>query len=97
VTAPIPWGIPANVVRNQWFGPGFNGWNINLAKTIGISERVKFQLRVESYNLFNRPDFSKTLSNYTYDTDFGYSTAQIGQPDGTTGARQFQIAGKLSF
>jgi Carboxypeptidase regulatory-like domain/TonB dependent receptor len=97
VTAPIPWGIPANVIRNQWFGPGFNGWNVSLAKTVGITERVKFQLRVESYNLFNRPDFSKTPNNYTYDSNFGYSYSQIGQPDGTTGARQFQIAGKITF
>jgi Carboxypeptidase regulatory-like domain/TonB dependent receptor len=97
VTAPIPWGIPANVIRNQWFGPGFNGWNVSLAKTVGITERVKFQLRVESYNLFNRPDFYKTPNNYTYDSNFGYSYSQIGQPDGTTGARQFQIAGKVTF
>jgi len=97
VTAPIPWGIPANVIRNQWFGPGFNGWNVSLAKTVGITERVKFQLRVESYNLFNRPDFYKTPNNYTYDSNFGYSYSQIGQPDGTTGARQFQIAGKITF
>ena len=68
-----------------------------LAKTVGITERVKFQLRVESYNIFNRPDFSKTPNNYTYDSNFGYSYSQIGQPDGTTGARQFQIAGKITF
>jgi len=97
VTAPIPWGIPANVIRNQWFGPGFNGWNVTLAKNIGITEHVKFQLRVESYNLFNRPDFFKTPNNYTYDSGFGYSFSQIGQPDGTTGARQFQVAGKITF
>jgi len=97
VTAPIPWGTPANVIRNQWFGPGFNGWNVSLAKTVGITERVKFQLRVESYNPFNRPDFNKTPNNYTYDSNFGYSYSQIGQPDGTTGARQFQIAGKVTF
>jgi hypothetical protein len=97
VTAPIPWGTPANVIRNQWFGPGFNGWNVQLAKNIEITERVKFQLRVESYNLFNRPDFYKTPYNYTYDSNFGYSFSQIGQPDGTTGARQFQIAGKIAF
>jgi hypothetical protein len=96
-TAPIPWGIPANVVRNQWFGPGFNGWNVTVAKNIAITERVKFQLRVESYNLFNRPDFYKTPNNYTYDSNFGYSYSQIPQPDQTTGARQFQVAGKVTF
>lgn len=92
-----PWGIPANVDRNQWFGPGFNGWNVNIAKTVEITERVRFQLRVESYNLFNRPDFNKTPSNNIADGGFGYSFSQIGQPDGTTGARQFQIAGKIMF
>src|SRR5208282_1540966 len=48
-SAPIPWGIPANVVRNQWYGPGVNNWDTSLGKMTSLTERIKFQLRFETY------------------------------------------------
>jgi Carboxypeptidase regulatory-like domain/TonB dependent receptor len=91
-----PFGIPSNVGRNHWTGPGINNWNINLAKTTSIGEKVAFQLRFEFYNLFNRTQFA-TPNNQIANPLFGYSTSQIGQNDGTTGARQVQIGAKLTF
>jgi hypothetical protein len=98
VSAPIPWGIPANVVRNQWYGPGVNNWDVSLAKTTALTERLKFQLRFETYNLFNRVQFAKpdNLTQYA-GSYFGYSFSQTGQNDGTTGARQIQLGAKLTF
>ena len=93
---PVPWGIPSSSLRNSFYGPGVNNWNINLAKTTKITERVGFQLRFEVYNVFNRVQFTKP-DNHIADTNFGYSTSQAGQNDGTTGARQIQIGAKLSF
>jgi Carboxypeptidase regulatory-like domain len=93
---PIPFGIPSNVGRNHWYGPGINNWNMNLAKTTSIGERVKFQLRFEVYNVFNRPQFAKP-DNIIGSPNFGYSTSEVAQNDGTTGARQIQIGGKLIF
>ena len=93
---PIPFGIPSNAGRNHWYGPGINNWNFNLAKTTSITERINFQLRFEFYNLFNRTQFAKP-DNIIGDPNFGYSTSQIGQNDGTTGARQVQIGAKLNF
>lgn len=92
----IPWGIPANVERNNWYGPGVNNWNLSLSKTTGLTERVKFQLRFETYNVFNRVQFSKP-SNNTSSSNFGYSLSQVGQNDGTTGARQIQLGAKVLF
>jgi len=69
---------------------------LNFAKTTKISERISFQLRWEVYNVFNRPHFAKP-DNLIGDALFGYSTQQVGQNDGTTGARQMQIGAKLSF
>ena len=98
VSAPIPWGIPANVVRNQWYGPGVNRWDVSLSKATALTERVEFQLRLETYNLFNRVQFAKPYNYTAYaGSYFGYSFSQVGQIDGTTGARQIQIAGKLTF
>jgi len=97
-SAPIPWGIPANVVRNQWYGPGVNNWDTSLGKMTSLTERIKFQLRLETYNLFNRVQFAKP-NNYTAyaGSYFGYSSSQVGQNDLTTGARQIQVGGKLTF
>jgi len=93
---PVPFDVPSTIGRNQWYGPGINNWNFNMAKTTAITERVKFQLRFEFYNMFNRPHFGKP-DNVFGDPNFGYSLTQIGQNDGTTGARQVQIGGKLLF
>jgi hypothetical protein len=96
VSAPIPWGIPANVDRNNWYGPGINNWDMSLSKLTALGERVKFQLRFEVYNVFNRVQFTKP-DNGTADANFGYSLSQVGQNDGTTGARQIQLGGKFTF
>ncbi len=93
---PIPFDIPSNVGRNHWYGPGINNWDFNLSKTTAITERVHLQLRFEFYNMFNRTQFAKP-DNVVGDPNFGYSTAQVGQNDGTTGARQVQIGAKLNF
>ncbi len=93
---PIPWGVASPLHRNAWYGPGINNWDAVLAKDTKIGERVDFQLRFEFYNLFNRVQFAKP--NYIQGSpDFMYSTAQVGQPDGTTGARQIQIGAKFRF
>jgi hypothetical protein len=93
---PIPWDVPANTVRNNWYGPGVNNWDLSLAKNTALSERLKLQLRLEAYNIFNRVQFSKPANNLT-DPNFGYSLSQVGQNDGTTGARQVQLGAKLTF
>lgn len=96
---PVPWGIPSNTVRNNWYGPGVNRWDVNFAKTTSLSESVKLQFRFEFYNLFNRTWYSKPDSNLadTATGNFGYSTSTVTLSDGTTSARQIQLAAKLTF
>jgi hypothetical protein len=89
-------GVPSNVGRNAFYGPGTNNWDMSVAKTTALTERFKLQMRVESYNLFNRTHFAKPDNNIG-DANFGFSTAQVGQNDGTTGARQIQFGMKLNF
>jgi len=90
-------GIPSNIDRNQFFGPGINNWNVVLSKDTALTERLHFQLRAEFYNLFNRVRFGQP-DNLIADTNtFGHSSSQVGNPDGTTGARQIQFGGKLVF
>ncbi len=94
---PVPYGVPSNVHRNHFFGPGDNNWDTVLTKTTAINERFKFQLRFEFYNLFNRPTFGQPDNAIGDGSLFGYSTSTVGRPDGTTGSRQIQIGAKLLF
>ncbi len=89
-------GVPSNVGRNFWYGPGMDNWDFVLAKTTAISERFKLQLRLESYNIFNHVHFGKP-DNALFSPIFGDSTTQVGQNDGSTGARQLQLGAKLVF
>jgi hypothetical protein len=38
--------------------PGINNWDIGLFKNIAFTERTKFQLRLETFNTFNHPQFN---------------------------------------
>ena len=95
-----PFGRPGNLGRNTFTGPRYFNTDLNLLKTILIREPVSLQFRAEVYNIFNRVQFDQagtsgdTLSSP--DT-FGQSQSTIVQPDGTTSARQIQLALKLIF
>ena len=39
-------------------GPGINNWDFSLFKNTNITEHVRTQLRIESFNLFNHTQFS---------------------------------------
>ena len=90
--------------RNKFYGPGFVNTDAVFQKTQTIFEQAKLVFRVESYNVLNHPNFvtpgNSGLSTGTITVGsplFGLTTAQVGQNDGTTGARQIQAALKVVF
>jgi hypothetical protein len=95
-----PFGRPGNLGRNTFTGPRYYDTDLNLLKNTSITERVTLQFRAEVYNVFNRIQFdvpgseSDTLAS---PGTFGQSLSTITQPDGTTSARQIQLALKLIF
>jgi len=91
-----PFGSAGNLGRNHFYGPGVNNWDMVLQKIFNLSERTNLQFRWETYNLFNRVQFSQP-DNLTSDSTFGQSLTQVRQPDLTTGARQIQLGMKLTF
>ena len=42
--------------------PGMNNWDISVYKSVRITERIRTQLRLESYNTFNHSQFSSVTS-----------------------------------
>ncbi|HTX34289.1 MAG TPA: carboxypeptidase regulatory-like domain-containing protein [Bryobacteraceae bacterium] len=93
-----------DVGRNSMIGPGFFNLNAALAKTMHFSERVGMQLRLETINTTNTPQFGNPnagccLSN---NANFGAITGTVGSGSGsvnagTGGPRSIQLAAKLTF
>jgi hypothetical protein len=71
----------ANVLR----GPGTNNFDMALQKNIPITERVRFSLRGEAYNVFNHPSFTISTNPATpvtadFDTTSGCTGAAANDP-----------------
>ena len=86
--APGP-GIYGTTPRNLLRGPSFNNWDMSLAKSIALSERMRFQIRIDSFNTFNHPHFNAPDS---FVTDKGYGTINGAGP-----ARILQLGAKFQF
>lgn len=92
-----PYGQSVAIHRNQYYGPGYVDTDVVFQKTQTLREAVKLVFRAESYNVLNHPNFSEPASGTISSPYFGISDSQVGQNDGTTGARQIQGALKLIF
>ncbi len=47
-----------NVGRNEFYGPGFADLDLSVFKNIPVTERLRFQLRAEMFNVFNRKNLA---------------------------------------
>lgn len=70
-------------------GPGFQLWDISLLKNFNFNEKVRLQLRFESFNTFNHG------SPNAINTTFGSST--FGAVTGYHDPRNLQLGAKLDF
>jgi hypothetical protein len=82
-------GAFGNVGSGSMLGPDFQKWDIALAKNTSIGERVNFQLRVESFDVFNHPNF------WGVGTTLG--GASFGQVTSDHEPRLLQMGGKITF
>ena len=65
-------------------------WDVSMAKTFRITEKLEFRLRTQCFNLLNHPNFSGPNTTPT-STAFGTITSTVGMP------RTFQAAATLQF
>jgi hypothetical protein len=92
-------GVQGNMGRNVFSGPGLFSLNTNLTRTIDLTERMKLQLRLESLNVTNTPQFSNPETNQQ-NSNFSYITKTISSGtgvNGTGGGRVVQLGVKLTF
>ncbi|HXM23322.1 MAG TPA: carboxypeptidase regulatory-like domain-containing protein [Terriglobales bacterium] len=101
----VPPGTCANLLgnagRNQLTGPGLINFDLSLFKNMKIkkiSENFNAQFRVETFNIFNHPNFSPPLDfNALFDST-GAKLQGAGTIDSTvTTSRQIQVALKLTW
>jgi hypothetical protein len=93
----------ATIGRNQFHGPSFVNLDMTVAKRMKIWENASIELRLEAYNVLNHTNFNNPgddppgVGNQILNGNFGQIFSQLGRPDGTTGARQLQMAAKFVF
>ena len=94
---PSGFALPAqytfgNAPRNVLRGPNYKVTDLSLMKNIPLGKDVRFQIRAEVYNVFNRANFGNPNASFG-STAFGSITALA------TGAtmRRVQVGGKLLF
>jgi hypothetical protein len=92
-----PYDTNLAIHRNQYYGASFVNTDAVFQKSQTLHEEIKLVFRAESYNVLNHPNMSAPASDAIDSPYFGISTSQIGQNDGTTGARQIQGALKVIF
>ena len=93
--APEPAGSFGNAGRNLLRGPGINNWDFQLYKDTHLTERTRFELRIEFYNIFNHTQFNPNgiitdISDPRFGREFSASTNNIS-------SRLIQLATKFYF
>jgi hypothetical protein len=70
---------PGNAGRNIVRGPGFNDVDLSLFKEARITEAVRVEFRIESFNVLNHPNFGSPNSDLS-NGQFGQITKTVGVP-----------------
>ena len=84
--------------RNIWSGPNLWGSNAALSRVLALNERMRLQLRFETFNMTNTPQFGQP--NTGFGSNFGFITSTIGSGtgvNGTGGGRSVQVAARFTF
>jgi hypothetical protein len=93
-----------NVGRNSMIGPGFFNVNASISKTVHLNERMALQLRLETVNMTNTPQFANPNAGCctANNANFGFITGTLSSGSGSVnsgsgGPRSVQIAAKFTF
>jgi len=71
-------GIVGNAGRNVFRGPGINDWEGSMKRDFSIREKVKLQLRLDTYNAFNHTQFLGVNSSATFDANGRQTNTALG-------------------
>jgi len=86
----------------RWIeGPAFLGFDVNLIKRIRIGETKEFQLRVDTVNVLNHPNFGYSNDRLTQGNptriDLNIDSSTFGRITSATGSRRFTFEARVNF
>jgi hypothetical protein len=84
-----PEGVIGTSGRNILRGPGISNWDVSLFKNISIREKMRLQMRLESFNAFNHTQWQGP--------DHFITDPQFGQVTSANPGRINQVGLKLLF
>ena len=99
----VAWSVPTstpefgNLGRNTFYGPGVNNWDLSMYREIGLTERLKSQLRIETYNTFNHTQWGSVNSTLQFDSKGSMINTAFDLPDSARPARIVQVALRFWF
>jgi hypothetical protein len=86
------WG---NLPFDQLRGPGSQNWNVAMHKIFRFTEHSNFELRAETFNIFNHPQWTANGNQGGIGTNLNGNN--FGLSNGSADPREFQLAGKINF
>jgi hypothetical protein len=87
---PLPaFGSEGNETPNRFLNPGYADTDLTLKKTTHITERVNLELRLDTFNLFNRVNFTPV--------DAKLQNTTFGQSSSTYAARNMLLGARVNF
>lgn len=99
-TQPDPGTFFTGSVRNKFYGPGFQNWNISAFKNFRFNDRVNLQFRIDGFNFINHPNWGATGgTGITTTAGIGMNptASDFGQVTTKGGERNLQLGLRLSF
>lgn len=84
-------GQTGTLPRNGFRGPSFMNVDLSMFKNFQITERIRFQVRGEAFNLFNRANF------FIGNTPGNINSTTFGRVSSTFDPRIFQFVGRIEF
>lgn len=90
-------GTVGNSARTLLRQPGTNNWDVTVAKSFPIAERVRIQVRCELYNAFNHTQFSSFDTSARFDAQGNQVNSNLGTFTAAASARVVQLAARVTF
>jgi hypothetical protein len=93
----VPW-----VGRNTFTAPGTNSIDVRLSRDIRLTERVRWSLIAEAFNVANRYEITSVDTNqYSIGGNFLFPRPTFGTRTGSGtnlfGARQIELGSRVTF
>jgi hypothetical protein len=85
-------GTPGNAPRRYFYGPGSFNTDLALLKSVPVSESKTLQFRLETFNIFNHPQFFGPAT-----VNGNISSPSFGQVVKASSPRLMQLAVKFMF